>query len=109
MWHEARKQERLLKSMYVKWMTLTRSLFLKDKMLSFLFFLLFSRMVDHRRRAERRREYYEKTVSKQANNFELASSFLGKHSLNLSVVTLFSERRSCSVPSGPWQAHENSC
>ena len=25
--------------------------------------LLFSRMVDHRRRAERRREYYEKTVS----------------------------------------------
>ncbi|XP_046652107.1 CLK4-associating serine/arginine rich protein-like isoform X1 [Daphnia pulicaria] len=33
MWHEARKQERLLKSM----------------------------MVDHRRRAERRREYYEKT------------------------------------------------
>ena len=87
MWHEARKQEKLIKSM----------------------------MVDYRKRAERRRDYYEKTVSREAQThyycadlFFFSLFYLVKKTKNKLVLKfdLCLERRSGSVPADPRQAAE---
>lgn len=85
MWHEARRQERKIRGM----------------------------LVDYRKRAERRRDYYEKivgeytfSIKKTRSILRLASSMLCFKKQLKSISKLkfvyFLESRSYTVSAGPW-------